>query len=68
MMDYQELEKEILWVIKHYGSDAQERKKPGSKAIAQAKRIVEFVYQWETVNNFIETNDIDLISLKGIIQ
>lgn len=63
-MDCRMLEKEVLWVLKNYGSDAQERKQPGSKVIAQTERITEFIRQWEEANNILRKQNLDLISLK----
>ncbi len=65
-MDYEELKKDVLWTIQHYGSDAMERKSPGSKVRSQADRIVEFVRQWEEVNSLLRDHNFDLISIKGV--
>lgn len=67
-MDYQMLEKEVLWVLKNYGSDAKEKEQPGSKVIAQTKRIIEFIRQWEEADNILRKQNLDLISLKRILE
>ena len=40
---YDIVKRDALWVIQHYGSDAEERECPGSKAEAQAERIARFI-------------------------
>ena len=64
MLNYDELEKEILWVLKNYGSPAQERKQPGSMVKNQAQRIVEFIRQYEETTCFFHDNNFDLIKIE----
>lgn len=62
-MDDQELYDEIMWVMTHYGSDAEERAKPGSKLKSQAERIVTFVQQRETARELLQAHGLDLVKV-----
>lgn len=58
-----ELFDEILWVMKHYGSDAGDRQEPGSKLASQAARIVKFVTEREAVNYYIRQHQMDTVQV-----
>lgn len=58
-----ELYNEIIWVMENYGSDAGERKEPGSKLRAQAQRIVQFVSQRELAYDLLHQNSLDLVKV-----
>jgi hypothetical protein len=60
-----ELFNEIIWVMKHYGSDAGEKAKLGGKLVAQAKRIVEFVRQRNMAYELLSTHGLDLVRVKS---
>lgn len=61
-MEYDpELYEEILWVMTYYGSDAQEREKPGSKLRSQAARICQFVH--ERAEAQVRCQDLSLIKI-----
>lgn len=62
-MDDQELYDEILHVMTYYGSDATERKEPGSKLRAQAARIVDFVVQRTHAQELLQANGITLVRI-----
>jgi hypothetical protein len=52
------------WVLKSFGSDAQERAEPGSKYKAQAARIAEFVRQWLDAEALLQTNGLHMITIR----
>lgn len=54
-----DLYKEILWVMKYYGSDVEERKKLES----QAARICEFVRQREEAHSLLLSHKLDLVRI-----
>lgn len=62
-MNDDELYNEIIWVMTQYGSDAGERKEPGSKLRAQALRIVEFVRQRELAHDLLLQHQLDLVKV-----
>ena len=64
-MKYDAIEADALWVIELFGSDVNEAKEPGSKAKAQAKRIAEFARQWDRASHILESEALDLVSLKA---
>jgi len=37
----------VMWTMEYYGSDAQERAKPGSKLRSQAEHIAEVMQQYD---------------------
>lgn len=57
---------EILWVFKYFGSEAEELMSPGSLILSRAKRIADFVEQWETAEQL--TAKLDLIDLCSVIE
>lgn len=57
------VQEDAEWVINSYGSDAEERMNPGSKAKAQAERIARFVQQALLVNELLQDHEIDLVTL-----
>ncbi len=62
---YEAIKRDALETIKHYGSDAGERKTPGSKSLQQAERIAEFVRQWDTAEDLLAEHHLDLIRIGG---
>lgn len=65
---YASIEKDALWVMQYYGSNAQERKTKGSKAKSQAKRIAEFVRQWDEAADLLSTHGLDLIAINSALE
>jgi hypothetical protein len=60
----EDLEREILWVMKHYGSDAAEKANPGSKLRSQARRIAQFVMQREQASMLLASHKFDLVRVR----
>ena len=60
---YEMIKHDALWVIRNYGSPAQEKKKPGSRAEAQATRIADFVWQLENAEALLNQENLDLIKV-----
>ena len=54
---------DAAWVLKRVGSEAQDKKEPGSRAKAQVTRIAEFVRQWDKASELLRENEIDLVTL-----
>ena len=65
MTKYEAIEKDALGVIENYGSDVEERREPRSKAKQQAKRIAEFVRQWDLAKDLLIAHELDLIWIVG---
>ena len=63
MNKYTEIRNDVEQVLKGYGSDAEERQVPGSKAAAQANRIVEFIRQWDVATDLLAEHALDLITI-----
>lgn len=64
----QAVERDTIWVLKYYGSDAGEIMEPGSKAVSQAKRVAEFDRQWDLAEEFLRDNDLDLIVITSMVN
>lgn len=60
---YNAVESDTLWVIRSYGSNAEERKNPGSKAKSQAARIAEFARQLDLAETLLAKHQLDLIRI-----
>ena len=50
---YVAIRDEVIWVLKHYGSDAGEKQEPGSKMRDQAERIAEFAEAWDRAERIL---------------
>lgn len=52
---YDMIEQDVLWVLNHYGSDAEKE--------SQAKRITEFVRQLDLASDLLEKCELTLVSV-----
>jgi hypothetical protein len=46
-MEREDIIKLVLWTMKYYGSDAGERKEPGSKLRSQAEHIADVLAEYD---------------------
>lgn len=53
-----EVQRDTAWVMRSYGSDAGERKEPGSKARSQALRIAAFADQYTMAQEEIKESEL----------
>lgn len=58
------IKRDALWVITHFGSNAEEKVNPGSKAREQAERIATFVEQLDEAEGTLDAHHIDLVHIE----
>ncbi len=64
MNKYEAIASDVEWVMNYFGSDAGERKVPGSKLKSQAKRIAAFVEQYDLAEAIMsQHSELDLLRI-----